>query len=312
MKLGAGAALGGVTLLVVACNAIIARDVVQCRTDKDCQTRADPNFEGSACVDDVCMDPLWCASGQVTIPQQDGSRYVRTRVRFFDIAALEPVEGAEVLVCPDTDVDCSTSEPIDGPLTTDAQGYVTADVPYAFRGTFYVDKMPASWDPAVHKGEFIKTILHSRRFNTEDEPADLSIEAYQAARLATRGDLSTLLGDVNLPFVDDKAIVFGAVYDCNDRPLPGAKVEGEPVDATPTATDAGPDRPITPFYDVNGTPTLGEKATGSSGIFGFFFAPRGQFAVKVRYGQFEWADARVVLVAGKLTTLGVRYSPGAL
>lgn len=290
-----------------ACTGVVG-DVVQCKTTEDCEAKGGA-FRGSRCVDTVCRGPLACADG-TPLPQETATAAVTQRVKFVGIDTFLPIVGATVLVCPQTGNECPTT--FLKSYKTDDAGYITADVPSGFKGTFEVHETPPALAGLPPDAGFIKTILYTRRFLTVSDPPNS--EPTQATRLLPRIAVDKALADANKPVTDPtKGLLFGAVFDCNQQPLGGARVE---MDGVPGGIEPG----VTRFYGgSDGFPSPNEQETSAaSGIFGLanIDLPTGSRTVKVRVlvrdaaGQeIQWSKFEVVVKRDFLTTVGVRYSP---
>lgn len=296
------ALLGCSAAFVWACGLIVDHNVVQCRTNEDCDAKGGA-FKRAICTDFVCRGALTCADGK-PIPLETNNIAVNQRVKFVDLNQ-KPLPGVKVLVCPSPDNTCP-----DAPLrryTTDEAGAIYAEVPSGFTGTFEVHETPPGYPP-----DFIKTIVYTRRFLTTSDSEDG--DQAQATRLVSRFGVDFALQRASAPPTDPaKGLLFGAVFDCNGQPLAGAKVE---MRGAPDGLEPG----VTRFYSgTDSFPTPNAVETSPAGIFGLTnieLPTTGVRTIALRVvvrdafdKEMQWASFEVPVQRDRLTTVGVRYSP---
>ena len=263
-------------------------DVVQCKTNEDCESRGG-EFAGSVCQDNVCTGSTACR-GKIVWEAEDTSRKVHTHVRFVN-SAEKPVAGVKAVLCAKLDPNCERPSE---PTISDADGYALVEVPFAFRGQIRVNEPPPGFDET-----FMKTGLVTYPPVVKDETKETVVPSYAAVRLFSRTELDLLLALRGLKTEPGKSHVFGEVVDCNARPLRGATIDAVPAD---------PDRVLF-LGDDSDTPSPTQKVTAGSAIFTFFNAVSGTVNLQATYGNQLWSRVELVTIPDVIMTLQLPPSP---
>lgn len=278
----------GVLFFLASCQIFTDSDVVQCRTDADCESRGGL-FKGSVCKDLTCAGPTACRD-HVTWEAEDTSRPLHTHVLFVDFG-LKPVVGAKAIVCAQLDPSCDRPS---APFVTDERGYALIEIPRAFRGQIRVQERPPGFDET-----YLPTSLVTFPPVVVDETLATEVPSYAAVRLLTRAQLDLLLALVGKKTEPGKAVVLGAVYDCNLKPLRDATVSASPADSNRL------------FFlgDDSDVLTNTRKTTAGSAIFAFLNVTPGLVEVEATYQNTRWSKVQVVTSPDVITTFEMPPSP---
>lgn len=274
--------------LLVSCQLFTDSDVVQCKTDKDCQSRGGA-FAGSVCRDQVCAGPTACRD-HVSWEAEDPSRPLHTHVLFVDFSQ-KPVVGAKAVVCAQLDPNCDHPS---APFVTGPDGYALIEIPRAFRGQILVKEPPPGFDET-----YLPTALITYPPVVVDETVNTPVPSYAAVRLLTRSQLDLLLGLLGKKTEPGKAVILGAVYDCNYQPLREVSI------------NATPDDPNRLFFlgDDSDVLTNTRKTTAGSAIFAYLNVTPGIVEVEATYQNQRWSKLQVVTRPDVITTFEMPPSP---
>ncbi len=244
------AVLGGCSFLV--------NDEPQCSADTDCAGRG---FRNARCEESVCVstlstgsgaDPHWGCLGNVAWDETANEPKLAVHAKFARLFGETPVAGAPAAMCPPLDVECSA--PISSG-TTDADGWVTLEGHYGFRGYTLVTAPPDYQEMAT-------AILWQNPPLFEETPR----AEVQTAHLTSLGEvlaIATLIGAEPQPALGH---VFGLAVDCTGEPTSGVSFSSDTV-APETVT----------YYLVNTVPSNTARNTDPGGFGGFVNLPGDTF-----------------------------------
>jgi len=254
MYLRAVVSLSGVAGLLVACQALVSSDVVQCTTDPDCAARGG-EFAGTRCVEGVCtraadvaeagsdatsvdaapIDPKWGCLGNVQWPPQSSTEKVKFRERFRRLVGSTPIVGLRVKACVSLDPECNS--PV-AQGDTDAKGDIVLDLPKHFRGYLH---MPVGPDAFRDMAPTIFAV-----YPPPDRDVDLTKEPDPAKVpiAVSIAELDFLLAQVKSATDPNLGHIFALATDCSFAPSGGVAVKSSQADP----------KTVQYFYEGNDTP----------------------------------------------------------
>lgn len=281
-------------VLLSSCSALLSVPETQCANVGDCVGRG---FVGAACVDGACVaqvaddrdasasDPIWGCVGKVSWPAEDPTRTIVDRGQFLRIFSEAPIPGLVLRACRGIDATCAS--PIRETIT-DAEGYYSLTLPFAFRG--YLETRPT---PAQEVLAMLLPVVTPAVMDLTDASRADSVHASSAI------DLGSLLDIIGRKLNPDEGHIFGLAVDCQGRPVQGVTLE-----ATPTAADS-----IAYYVDDNRLPNLTQKFTSSRGELGFVNLPPGPVTLHYSAAGRRVGSTTVQMRKATVTAVGLAPTP---
>jgi hypothetical protein len=257
-------ALPFAALAGAACSLALATDADQCTVDADCEARG---FTGTTCVAKVCVaktaddggsdastDPKWGCIGHVDWPAQDKTIKVLSRSRMVHAISETGIAGIDVKVCDRFDPDCAA--PL-GTAKSDAEGYVTVEVPKYFAGFLELT-------PPAGSG-LIPSLAYVLPPPDADQAADADIPAGEALHIFADYELNGLLSQIDATADPTLGHLFALTTDCTGRAAAGVTLHVGTVAS----------KTISYYSDSTGLPSLSLTATSTVGEAGYVNLPTG-------------------------------------
>lgn len=283
-----------------ACSLALATDAEQCSNDADCEARG---FTGTTCVATVCVakavddggsdastDPKWGCIGQVDWPAQDKATKVLSRSRVVHAISEKGIADMDVLVCDRFDPDCAA--PL-GSTKSDAEGYVTVEVPKYFAGFLELT-------PPAGSG-LIPSIAYVLPPPDADQAADAGIPAGEALHIFADYELGGLLSQIGAAADPTLGHLFALTTDCRGKAASGVTLHVGTVSP----------KTLSYYSDSTGLPSLSLTATSTVGEAGYVNLPTGVASLTTFSNEAgkQMGSYSAVIRAGTVTYIPLPPSP---
>lgn len=307
MSLRFGASVGGVAALLVACQALVSSDVVQCNADSDCAARG-AAFAGTRCENHVCRaataagdagpdaaeggsaDPKWGCLGNVTWPNQSPTEKIRFLQRFHRLIGGTPIVGVHIKACASLDPECATPF---AEADTNADGDAILEIPRNFRGYFHMPVAPPSFP---NMAPSLVAVYPPPDKDVLQPPPEGSVPI-----LVSIAELDYLLSQVKSAADPNLGHVFGLTTSCDGAPAAGVSLRTSIKDA----------KTVQYYYEGNGTPSVTAQVSDPTGNAGFLNLPAGIVSLETQVPSLarKAGSYSVLVKKGSVTVIDLVPTP---